>query len=86
MSEAKTPTCDVCGKPATNAAVDVLRHEAPGHQWVQRSPAGLPKYGCDEHPVQSEELGVTELPHDAERETLFGNKLRDTIRAIRGED
>jgi hypothetical protein len=55
------PVCDVCGKPAINWARDFLRHEAPGEYYVQYSPIGVLKAGCDEHPAQSEEF-LTQLP------------------------
>jgi hypothetical protein len=58
--------CNVCGKPATNAARDVMRHEVPSEMYVQFSPVGGVKYGCDEHPATSEEH-LTQLP--PERET-----------------
>lgn len=51
----KQPTCDVCGKPATNSAVDemVAPHFASGMQI--RQPVGGARYGCDEHPAKSYE-------------------------------
>jgi hypothetical protein len=46
------PICDVCGKPATSSAVDVIRHE--GGPYLRQSPTRIVKYGCDEHPAVSE--------------------------------
>ena len=55
------PKCDRCSKPATSLARDVLRHEAPGQSFVEYSPIGKDKAGCDEHSVESVEH-VTQLP------------------------
>lgn len=54
--------CDRCEKPATSMATDTMRHEVPGHMWVQWSPVSYIKYGCEDHPVESVEVGVTQLP------------------------
>jgi hypothetical protein len=48
-----TPTCDVCGAPATHGARDMYCHEPPGALWVSYSPKGATKYGCQLHPVES---------------------------------
>jgi hypothetical protein len=46
--EEEPPTCDVCGEPATNRAIDILRHEASGSS----TEIGAPKYGCEKHPAE----------------------------------
>jgi hypothetical protein len=49
------PRCDQCGQPATNRAFDIIRHEGPeNHGFVRFAPVGGAKYGCDEHPAESE--------------------------------
>lgn len=58
----RTDKCDVCGEPATSMATDTMRHEVHGEDWVQFSPVGTVKRGCDKHPVTSEQVGVTQLP------------------------
>jgi len=58
------PCCDVCGKPATSWAIDTIRHEYPGAQWVEWSPTTIKHYGCADHPAQSEEH-LTQLPRQA---------------------
>ena len=57
--ENELPKCDVCGKPATNAARDVYRTPdiVTGyyHQW----PSKAVRYGCDEHECSpTEYIGI----------------------------
>lgn len=56
-----TYQCDVCGKPATHAVRDSLRHEAPGAQFIEFSPIGSVRIRCDDHPTESREER-TQLP------------------------
>lgn len=52
MTQGWNYKCDECGKPATHAARDVVKAE----NWRTRCYdfiAGPPKFGCDEHPVES---------------------------------
>ena len=51
-----TYRCDMCGRPATNAAVDTIRTDEPGDAFITRAPVGPAKYGCDVHPVESREV------------------------------
>lgn len=46
--------CAICGASASLAAVDVRRVESP-NGWAVFEPVGLPKYGCNKHPVHSVE-------------------------------
>ena len=56
-------TCDLCGKPATSAVADTMRHKVPGAMYVQFSPTGFVRYGCDEHPAnQRSPEELTMLP------------------------
>lgn len=48
------PTCDVCGKPATTGAVDILEEPNYDTGVMAYQPIGPKKYGCDEHPAVSE--------------------------------
>jgi hypothetical protein len=67
MESEESPVCDVCGKPATNRAIDMITHETPrvdvgvffktdhdpgaAHTEI-REHHGAPKYGCEEHPAE----------------------------------
>lgn len=51
----KTPTCDVCDEPATHSARDVMRHEYASGLFSRLYPLEPVKFGCDRHPVVSEE-------------------------------
>lgn len=62
MTKTLLQVCDVCGKPATNWARDTIRHEPPGATYVTHSPVDYVKRGCDDHPVESEVVGVTQFP------------------------
>lgn len=46
-----TETCDVCGKPATNSAVDILHYPNYATGWMEAKPVGQRRFGCDEHPA-----------------------------------
>jgi hypothetical protein len=48
------PVCDICGKPATMQARDVIRDEQLVSREVKVSPVGGVRYGCRKHPVASE--------------------------------
>lgn len=59
MSEDQ-PTCDVCGKPATNSSSDLIEGEPvegptpDGKEttlWATWEKFGDVQYGCDEHPT-----------------------------------
>lgn len=55
MNQEEQPrVCDVCGKPATNSARDVLEKPDYSTGTMTYQPIGGPKYGCDEHPATSE--------------------------------
>lgn len=49
--------CGQCGVPATNAAVDVFEDQDDGAVWKHLVKSGEPKYGCDQHPTESFNLG-----------------------------
>jgi hypothetical protein len=51
------PPCDVCGKPATSAACDIIRGFDPTLTWVASKP-GAKHYGCDEHPASDRAIDV----------------------------
>jgi hypothetical protein len=53
MSDERTfGVCDTCGDPATSIAVDAIRCEPPGSQWVEYRPLTGRKRGCDRHPAR----------------------------------
>lgn len=60
MQHDEEPTCDVCGEPATNRAIDMLRHEVPGAA-VKVTEIGAPQYGCEKHPAELV-IHRTEIP------------------------
>ena len=47
--------CSTCGAPSTSAALDWTRVQIPGSTRTRFSPFGDVKFGCDLHPVTSEE-------------------------------
>ena len=57
----KRPVCDVCGKPATNAAQDIkeILTKDGTKRMEPLSPPNI-KYGCDFHPAESEVFTVWE--------------------------
>jgi hypothetical protein len=54
MTEKPDPVCDVCGKPATNCAVDTVATANHVTGYMEVAPIGRDKLGCDEHPTTSE--------------------------------
>lgn len=52
------PVCDVCGKPATNAACDVYRRDR-WDGYVENTPAEHVRHGCDDHPTESHAIDVS---------------------------
>lgn len=50
-------SCDVCGKPATNACNDIVEtdpvRDESGTLWATWEKFGDTQYGCDEHPTKS---------------------------------
>lgn len=48
----KDQQCDTCGKPATMYATDI-REKPPVDNYRVYEPVGKPKFGCDDHPVES---------------------------------
>jgi len=66
VSTKPTPhICDVCGKPATQRAVDLLNVPNYATGFYEAAPFGPAKNGCDEHPVESETFeadGLLPLP------------------------
>jgi len=59
--DTERPKCDRCEKPATMMVRDMLRHESGASMFVEWTPLPGVRYGCDDHPVQSEEH-LTHLP------------------------
>ena len=47
--------CDVCGSLATTSAID-MKEGPPVDGWATYKPFGVPRFGCDEHPVKSREI------------------------------
>ena len=52
-------TCDTCGEPATIAARHVLERWDPSAADQQFEP-GKTRYGCDDHPVESAIIRVSD--------------------------
>ncbi len=51
-------TCDVCGEQATQTAFDYLTRDNIKTSMKENKSVGNAKYGCDEHPVYSEEFYI----------------------------
>lgn len=58
-AETTQETCDACGDPATEAAVDVMRSIGE-HGRYECKPVGKIKYGCWAHPPTSETHSTAE--------------------------
>lgn len=54
------PKCDVCGKPATNAARDVYQRDSWGG-YLEFTPDDHVKFGCDEHKTTSNQIDVSTI-------------------------
>lgn len=54
--------CDVCGAPATSAAVDVVKWPNYVSGWIESKPVGRIKLGCDQHPAKSCTLELESEP------------------------
>lgn len=50
--------CGTCGKSATHAARDYYTVYDPTSTFDKFKPADVVKFGCDEHPVESLNLGT----------------------------
>lgn len=50
------PFCDVCGKPATNCARDVIEQQPRIGDNIRRYEPGDMHYGCSEHPAKTTRL------------------------------
>lgn len=53
MEQKDMPKCDMCDKPATNLARDVLRDNNRETGWAEFMTSSVLKAGCDDHPVKS---------------------------------
>lgn len=62
---AEPQLCRVCGKPATSAACDAYRKYNIMTGGFDFSPGDYARYGCDEHPAESNDIDISTPLMDA---------------------